>query len=403
MKGRTRIAIAVAVLSMAVVGCSTAQPGQPATSPAALTAGTTAPAATVTADTADAVCEQAAERTGGYVRQWCTVDAPSLANNLIGDPAALKATILLPDGYESAATAYPVIYVLAGWGDSGESLAADMLRNLPAGSTGHRSILVFAGGTNGLGGSFYANSSVTGNWADAIATDLVAFVDSHFRTVPEPAARGIAGHSMGGAGALNVGMSRPDVFGAIYAISPGVFDADGFAARLGGTSDEIVLEEVAGTGGKLAALPASERGTALADAVSGRRSDVRFAFAYGAAFAPDPEHPLLIDWPYVLENGKAVRNQAAYERWEAGFGGLTAKVEKYAAGLKALRGFAIEYGTTVDEPAWIQTGCHHFVTLLSAAGIPVVENTFEGGHSDHIGDRLANAMLPYMEAKLASS
>jgi enterochelin esterase-like enzyme len=391
--------------ALAMAGCSASQPGAeqsaaPATSAATATASVSPPAAS---PTADSVCPQAAERSGGYVRQSCTVDAPSLAGNLIGDPATLQATVLLPDDYGSTATAYPVVYVLAGWGETGDSMASDMLRSIPADSTAHRAILVFTEGGNGLGGSFYANSAVTGNWEDAIATDLVGFVDSHFRTLPKTAARGIAGHSMGGSGALNVGMSHPELFGAIFATSPGLFDAGGFAARFGSTADPVVIQSVVEIGDRLAALPASDRGQALAKEAGKRGSDLRFALAYGAAFAPDPDASLLMRWPYKLVGEKAVRDDAVYQAWDAGFGGLTAKIKEHSSNLKALAGLAIEYGTTTGEPAWIQNGSHYFASLLSKAGITATEQTFEGGHADRLGDRLANAMLPFMEATLASS
>ena len=78
-----------------------------------------------------------------------------------------------------------------------------------------------------MGGSFYVNSPVTGNWEDFITQDVVGYVDSHFRTLAQAESRGITGHSMGGFGALNIAMHRPDVFSAVYSMSPGLFDENG--------------------------------------------------------------------------------------------------------------------------------------------------------------------------------
>ena len=69
-------------------------------------------------------------------------------------------------------------------------------------------------------GSFYTNSDLTGNWADFTAKDLVSFIDSEFRTMPDRESRGIAGLSMGGHGAIKMGMLYPDVFSSVYALSP---------------------------------------------------------------------------------------------------------------------------------------------------------------------------------------
>ena len=41
-------------------------------------------------------------------------------------------------------------------------------------------------------------------------------MDKHYRTLPTRLSRGFAGHSMGGYGALRIGMKRPDVFGAVH-------------------------------------------------------------------------------------------------------------------------------------------------------------------------------------------
>lgn len=49
---------------------------------------------------------------------------------------------------------------------------------------------------------------------DWIARDLVAYVDSHYRTRGDRAHRGIAGLSMGGVGALTLALRHPDLFAA---------------------------------------------------------------------------------------------------------------------------------------------------------------------------------------------
>jgi S-formylglutathione hydrolase FrmB len=46
-------------------------------------------------------------------------------------------------------------------------------------------------------GSMYSSSPTTGDWETFIAQDLVAYIDSHYRTLPDRMSRGLAGHSMG--------------------------------------------------------------------------------------------------------------------------------------------------------------------------------------------------------------
>lgn len=57
--------------------------------------------------------------------------------------------------------------------------------------------------------------------------DLVTYVDANYRTLPNAGARGIAGFSMGGFGAIDLAMRHPDVFGAVYALSAGLMAPNG--------------------------------------------------------------------------------------------------------------------------------------------------------------------------------
>ncbi|MGQ0643753.1 MAG: alpha/beta hydrolase [Gemmatimonadaceae bacterium] len=52
------------------------------------------------------------------------------------------------------------------------------------------------------------------HYDDYIARDLVAHIDSTYRTIPDRRRRGIAGLSMGGYGAVSLALGYPDVFSA---------------------------------------------------------------------------------------------------------------------------------------------------------------------------------------------
>lgn len=80
-------------------------------------------------------------------------------------------------------------------------------------------IVVVPDGKNKMNGCWYTNSDLTGNCEDFIVKDLVAYTDAHFRTIPFAECRGIAGHSMGGYGALKLATKYPDVFSAVYALN----------------------------------------------------------------------------------------------------------------------------------------------------------------------------------------
>ena len=61
-----------------------------------------------------------------------------------------------------------------------------------------------------LWGGWYINSAASGHREDFIVKDLVSAIDSSYGTVASRNGRGIAGHSMGGYGALSLAMRHPD-------------------------------------------------------------------------------------------------------------------------------------------------------------------------------------------------
>lgn len=118
------------------------------------------------------------------------------------------AIVVLPSDYDASSSRYPVLYLLHGLGGS----YRDWLdrTNLLAYSARLRLIVVLPDAAN----SWYANSATdsTLRFADYIGKDVVEYVDAHFRTLPFPQARYIAGLSMGGYGALELATANPGRF-----------------------------------------------------------------------------------------------------------------------------------------------------------------------------------------------
>ncbi|HEX7491195.1 MAG TPA: hypothetical protein VF337_05790 [Candidatus Limnocylindrales bacterium] len=56
----------------------------------------------------------------------CVMPAPSLGNNLVGDPAELSIEILLPSDYPTPGRRYPSIYVLAGMSDDASYMVCQL-------------------------------------------------------------------------------------------------------------------------------------------------------------------------------------------------------------------------------------------------------------------------------------
>ncbi len=142
------------------------------------------------------------------------------------------ALVWLPPDYESSAQRYRTLYLLHEHGARAPGHDAwlhayegfHLGRALDAlharGELAADLIVIAVDGTNGRGHEAYQDSPVTGAWSAYVTRDVVAAVDRTFRTVPHAAARGIAGHSTGGSGAFALATLNPDIFGAVYAMSP---------------------------------------------------------------------------------------------------------------------------------------------------------------------------------------
>lgn len=139
----------------------------------------------------------------------------------------------LPPGYGTAGRRYPTIYLLHGagghrdeWIYYGAVTVAD--REMSSGAMAPM-IIVMPQGDQG----FWVNNVGGPRWGDYVTQDLIAQVDSTFRTLREPAARAIGGLSMGGYGALSLAFTHPETFGVVAANTPSLHTESADVAFLG--------------------------------------------------------------------------------------------------------------------------------------------------------------------------
>ena len=124
-------------------------------------------------------------------------------------------SVLLPTGYDASTRRYPVLYLLHGLGDDHTIWA--LRTNLSAYAARHAILIVMPDASQ----SWYVNSAVDpqARFEDFIVKDLIDYVDGHYRTLPLRRSRAVAGLSMGGYGALFLGLKYPATFAAIGAFS----------------------------------------------------------------------------------------------------------------------------------------------------------------------------------------
>ena len=141
------------------------------------------------------------------------VHGKALEGNLEGDAVDRDVIVFLPPGYKKDKhRRYPVIYALHGYSIGAEQWSHEI--HVPqtiegAFAQGAKEMIVVLPDSKTMhNGSMYSSSVTTGDFENFIAHDVVAYIDAHYRTLPNRESRGLVGHSMGGYGATRIGMKH---------------------------------------------------------------------------------------------------------------------------------------------------------------------------------------------------
>jgi S-formylglutathione hydrolase FrmB len=317
-----------------------------------------------------------------------TIQARALEGNAFGDPVEQRIAVYLPPGYDAASQRYPVVYLLHGIADSYEvwtrfcELPAKLDRMIADGAIPPL-IVAMPNAKNRFLGGYYVNSPVSGNWEDYIAEDVVAFVDKSFRTLPTRDSRAVSGHSMGGLGAINLGMKRPEIFSVVYAISPCCLDMVEDIGFGNNTAYREFLTFKSYTDADLALKQGQFYSVALLGMLS--------------AFAPNPDAPLKIDLPVKRDGNQLVPMNPGYDRFRNAF--LVRTAPKYAANLRRLRLLQMDYGYN-DQFAHIPAATASFSRVLTEHRIPHVVEAYDGDHREHVLQRLQSVVFPILARHL---
>ena len=312
------------------------------------------------------------------------VHGAALEGNLEGDSPDRDVTIYLPPGYATDRTRrYPVIYLLHGYGGTDSTwtgrLAAlpEIADKLVAAGRMHDLIIVMPNAFSLHKGSMYSSSTTTGDWETYVAHDLVSYVDSHYRTIPDRMSRGLAGHSMGGYGALRIGMKRPEPFSVLYLLSSCCLNAQ--------TSPRP--EAIAASAAILTREDALE-------AARGRGFGPSLNLALAAAWSPNPANPpLYLDLP--IKDGQVQPDIVA--KWAAN--APLAMIDQYIPSLKKYRAIAIDVGTKDSLLASNQ----ELDRALKRFGVTHIYEEYDGDHTNRIADRLETSVLPFFSGNLLFS
>jgi enterochelin esterase-like enzyme len=302
------------------------------------------------------------------------IHGTALEGNLEGDAVDRDVFVFLPPGYaKDKHRRYPVVYALHGYSIGAEQWTHEI--HVPqtiesAFAQGAKEMIVVLPDSKTLhNASMYSSSVTTGDFEQFIAHDVVAYIDTHYRTIPDRLSRGLVGHSMGGYGAMRIGMKRADVFGSLYIMSPCCL-----SPRPPNAEVEKALEAVK-TPEDSAKLPFFPRAQ----------------LASAAAWSPDPKNPpLYLDLP--TKDG--VPQPDVLAKWTAN--APLAFIDQYIGNLRRYRAIAIDVG---DQDG-LRTDT---VKLHDALDKYEIANRFEvyaGTHTSKVADRFQNHVMPFFSRNL---
>jgi S-formylglutathione hydrolase FrmB len=147
-----------------------------------------------------------------------TVDTVNIYSNSMHK--SINCVIIKPDSYKKKKEQFPVVYLLHGYSGAYNNWIMKV-PDLKEMADQFKMIIVCP---DGGFSSWYFDSPVdsTFKYETYIATEVVHFIDQHYKTIADKNHRAITGLSMGGHGGLFLALRHPDIFGAAGAMSGGV-------------------------------------------------------------------------------------------------------------------------------------------------------------------------------------
>ena len=304
---------------------------------------------------------------------WQTMHSPSIEGNVEGNSADRTVLVVTPPGYDENPTKrYPVVYFLHGYWATPQ-MYQDMAKFEEAvqgaAEAGNEVILVMPDGHSKLKGGFYSNSPTVGNYQDMVGKDLVSWVDKTYRTIPERGARGLSGHSMGGYGTLRIGMTYPETFDSLFAMSSCCLSPMSMTPEAMGKAAAMTNEEAA---------KADFGGLAGVSTL--------------ATWAPDPHNaPLFIDTS-MTEDGKVDPLVNAKLAANA----MLAWVPSHLQALKSFDAVALDIG----DKDFLLAQNEQLHKELTRFGVEHSWTTYDGDHGNRIAARIRSELLPFFATHL---
>ncbi|MBN1132113.1 MAG: esterase family protein [Bacteroidales bacterium] len=152
-------------------------------------------------------------------RQLWIFESLGMYSEILGQE--VKFSICLPENYYKEKTAYPLVYLLHGLGDDETSWLEYGRISQVASKLTEESEIVPMIFVMPQGFRCYYSNDFEGKfrYQDMFIKELIPYIDTHYRTIPDRQHRATVGYSMGGFGALILPLKHPEAIKTCVAMS----------------------------------------------------------------------------------------------------------------------------------------------------------------------------------------
>jgi enterochelin esterase-like enzyme len=287
--------------------------------------------------------------------------------------------VYLPEGYQPQGSGrYPVVYYFHGAGPLlGHNEFPTLVATLDEMIAAHQIkpvILVRPDGfSSPYPASFYTSSVLYGDLEGYMSTDLIAWMDANYRTIPSRMKRALMGHSMGGYGALMYYGQHPDLYCCAAGVCASGLDLPSMLAiNVYGVLAE--LQAMGQQGPPWVYTPSA----GFANAV---------LFSMSGAFSPNLANP-----PFYVDLPLDPYANVVPEVWELWMQHNMPSLVQDLAYPPWRHDGRIYFDAGTQDQFYIMPSSNAFACSLDVMGIDYEYQVFEGGHFDKLDERFPVAL-----------
>lgn len=156
------------------------------------------------------------------ISQSKVIESLSMESTLLD--TSVKYSVYLPDGYDNASEAYPIVYLLNGFTGNEtdwhmEGLLTDIVNELIKAKKISPMVIIMPDGDDRL---YINKGDGTYPYEDMFIKEFMPYIEAKYKVKKEKKYRGISGLSMGGNGSLRLALKHHELFGVCASFSSSI-------------------------------------------------------------------------------------------------------------------------------------------------------------------------------------